>query len=114
MLVLNVLRQNGFRRIESLLSSPERAIIVQTRKSSALMDEFRALSEWQEDWSEPPAPTTSSKLPHSLTPEAEVSDDTTILKRTDSLWKIGAQVSAARGIENAVTNAVKIGSVMHR
>ena len=121
MLVLNVLRQNGFRRMESLLTSPDnlRATIVQrmqTRKSSALLAEFRAMSEWQEDWPEPPAPT-SSKLPHSLTltPEAaEVSDDTSFLKRTDTLWKVGALVSAAGGIENAVTNAVNIGSVMNR
>ena len=57
MLVLNVLRQNGFRKIESLLASPVtgRATIVQrmqTQKSNARLDGFqiRAMSEWQEDW----------------------------------------------------------------
>jgi AP endonuclease-1 len=54
------------------------------------------------------------ELPHSLTPEAKVLDDTTVLKRADSLWKVGAHVSAAGGMENTVTNAVNMGSVMHR
>ena len=54
------------------------------------------------------------KQPHSLTPEANVSDETTFLKRADSLWKVGVHSSAAGGMENAVTNAVSIGSVMHR
>ena len=86
-------RQDGFRRIESLLSSPNRAIIVQrmvqcrwqTRKSSALR----------------------SDRPE----EAEVSRDSTFPKRVDSLWKVGASVLGAGGIENTVTEAVSIGSV---
>ena len=78
------LRQNGFRRIESLLPSPNRAQrMVQTRKSSALS-------------------------------EINVSDDITFPKRVDSLWKVGAHVSAAGGMENTVTNAANIGSVIHR
>ena len=43
--------------------------------------------------------------------EAKVSNDNGSPKRVDSLWKVGAQVSAAGGIENTVTNAVSIGSV---
>ena len=39
-------------------------------------------------------------------------NETLFQKRADSLWKVGALVSSAGGIENAVTNAVKIGSVM--
>ena len=46
--------------------------------------------------------------------EAEVSRDSTFPKRVDSLWKVGANVSGDGGIENAVTNAASIGSVMHR
>jgi hypothetical protein len=87
--------QNGFRRIESLLSLPDRAIIVQrmvhwqTRKFSAL-SEINAKSD---------------------EPEAEVSRDITSPKRVDSLWKVGAYVSEDGGMENTVTNAVSIGSV---
>ena len=40
-------------------------------------------------------------------------NETLFQKRADSLWKVGALVSSAGVIENAVTNAVKIGSVMH-
>ena len=36
---------------------------------------------------------------------------TTRFQRVDGLWKVGAQVSAAGGMENTVTNAVSIGSV---
>ena len=46
--------------------------------------------------------------------EAEVSRDSTFPKRLDSLRKVGANVSGDGGIENAVTNAASIGSVMHR
>jgi len=53
--------------------------------------------------------TTSSKSSHTLTPETEVSDATTFLERVESPWKVGAHVSAAGGVENAVTNAVTIG-----
>ena len=35
-------------------------------------------------------------------------DDNAFPKRVDSLWKIWAQVSAAGGVENTVTNAVSI------
>ena len=93
MLVLS-LRQNGFRRIESLLSSPNRAMIVQ-RMVHSQTREINAESD-------------------GLELEAEVSVDSTSPKRVDSLWKVGAHVSAAGGMENTVTNAVSIGSVMHR
>ena len=46
--------------------------------------------------------------------EAEVSRDSTFPKRLDSLRKVGANVSGDGGIENAVTNAASIGSVMLR
>ena len=94
MLVLS-LRQNGFRGIESLLSLPNRALVVerivhwQTRKSSFL-SEFNAKSDGKAD----------SRFPSP--------------KRVDSPWKVGAHVSAVGGMENAVSNAVSIGSVMHR
>ena len=96
MLVLSR-RQDGFRRIDKLLSSP---IIVQrlvhcqwqTRKSSAL-----------------------SEINNAESPEgAKVSRDSTFPKRVDSLWKVGANVSGDGEIENAVTNAASIGSIMHR
>ena len=96
MLVLSQL-QDGFRRMESLL--PSRNIVQrivhcqwQTRKSSALSE------------------INNAKSPE----EAEVSRDSTFPKRVDSLWKVGANVSGDVGIENAVTNATSIGSVMHR
>ena len=84
MLVLSQL-QDGFRRMESLLSSP---IVVQrmvhcqwqTRKSSALSEIINAESP----------------------EEAEVSRDSTFPKRVDSLWKVGANVSGDGGIEDAV------------
>lgn len=34
-----------------------------------------------------------------------------MLERVDSPWKVGAHVSTAGGVENAITNAVSIGSV---
>ena len=46
--------------------------------------------------------------------EAEVSRDSTFPKRVDSIWNVGANVSGDVGIENAVTNAASIGSVMHK
>ena len=90
-------RQDGFRRIKLLPLSP---IIVQrlvhcqwqTRKSSAL-SEINNLNAESE--------------------EAEVSRNSTFPKRVDSLWKVGANVSVDGGIENAVTNAASIGSVMN-
>jgi AP endonuclease 1 len=57
----------------------------------------------------------SSNLPCALTPQAKASDETTLRDRVtirvDSPWKVGAHVSSAGGVENAVTNAVAIGSV---
>ena len=96
MLVLR-LRQNGLRRIESLVSLPtNRAIIVQrivhcqSRKAS----------------------TRSEINTESVRPEeAKVSDNGAVPKHVKSRWKVGAHVSAASGIENTVTNAVSIGSV---
>jgi AP endonuclease-1 len=57
----------------------------------------------------------SSSLSSEINTEAdtEISDDS-IPKRFDSLWKVGARASAAGGIENTVTNAVSIGSVIHK
>ena len=100
MLVLSSMRQNGFRRIESLLLSPNRGVIVQ-RMVYWRARNFRvsALSEIN---------TKSDG------PEVEISDDGKFPERVDSLWKVGAHVSAAGGMENTVTNAVSIGSVMHR
>ena len=97
MLVLS-LRQNGFRGIESLLSLPNRALIVQrivywhwqTRKSSFLSEFTNVESDGKAD----------SRFPSP--------------KRVDSPWKVGAHVSAVGGMENAVSNAVSIGSVTHR
>ena len=94
MLVLSR-HQDRFRRIESLLSSP---IIVQrlvhcqwqTRKSSAL-----------------------SEINNIESPEeAEVSRDRSFPKRVDGLWKVGGNVSGDGGIENAVTNAASIESII--
>ena len=50
-----------------------------------------------------------SESPHTSTPHPEA--ETTFLDRVDSPWKVGAHVSAAGGVENAVTNAAAIGSV---
>ena len=93
MLVLS-LHQNGSRRIESLLSSPNRAITVQR------------MFHWQM-----PAQNEINNKPLA---EAEVSADSSFPKRADSLWKVGAHVSAGGGVENTVTNAVSIGSVTQR
>ena len=92
MLVLS-LRQN--RRLKSLLSLPNRTIIFQcqTRKFSALSKISGA---------------------ESGRPDAEVSDDRTVPKRVDSPWKVGARVLAKGGVEDAVTDAFKMGLVMHR
>ena len=84
MLVLSRL-QDGFRRLESLLSSPnivQRMVQCQwqTRKSSPLSEINNAESR----------------------EEAEVSRNSTFPKRVDSLWKVGANVLGDGGIENAV------------
>ena len=96
------LRQKEFRGIESLLSSSNRAIIVQrivlcqTRNKSNVqgLDALNGIHA------------------ESDRPEAKASDDSTFPKRVDSLWKVGVQPSG--GVANAVTNAASIGSVMHR
>ncbi len=38
-------------------------------------------------------------------------DSSTFMKRVESRWMVGAHVSTAKGVENAVTNAAAIGSV---
>lgn len=38
-------------------------------------------------------------------------DSSLFLERVKSPWKVGAHVSAAGGVENAVTNAITIGFV---
>ena len=51
----------------------------------------------------------ASKSQHNAsTSQAKTSDET----RVDSPWKVGAHVSAAEGVENAVSNAATIGSVI--
>ena len=67
--------------------------LVYTRKSSAQseINNLNTESEW-----------------------AEVSRNSTFPKRVDGLWKVGANISGDGGIENTVTNAASIGSVMHR
>lgn len=94
MQILN-LCQNGFKRIESLLSSPYRAITVQrmVHCQTRAQSEINAKSKGQ---------------------NAEVLDDSTFQKRVDSLWKVGGIVSVGGGVEDTVTNAVRIGSVTHR
>ena len=47
-----------------------------------------------------------------LMPHAKASDKTKLRNRVDSLWKVGAHVSSAEGVANAVTNAAAIGSVI--
>ena len=54
----------------------------------------------------------SLNSPHAYTPQAKASDKTMLRDRVDSPWKVGAHVSSAGGVENAVTNAVTIGSVV--
>jgi hypothetical protein len=44
--------------------------------------------------------------------QAKASVETSLRHHVDSPWKVGAHVSSAGGVENAVTNAVAIGSVM--
>jgi hypothetical protein len=48
----------------------------------------------------------------SSTPQAKASDETTLRDRVDSPWKVGAHVSSVGGVENAVTNAATMGSVI--
>ena len=93
MLVLRVLRQNEFK---SLLSIPDR---LQTREFSKVKDDEylnwrdREYSEANpESDMEPPLPDDYDEFPHLLPPDAKVSDDPTLLKRADSLWKVGAKV----------------------
>lgn len=38
-------------------------------------------------------------------------DSLKLPERTQSVWKVGAHVSAAGGVENSVSNAAKIGYV---
>ena len=80
---------------ESLLSSPYRAITVQrmVHCQTRAQSEINAKSKGQ---------------------NAEVLDDSTFQKRVDSLWKVGGIVSVGGGVEDTVTNAVRIGSVTHR
>ena len=54
----------------------------------------------------------SSSSRHAFAPQAKASDETSFRHRVDSPWKVGAHVSSAGGVENAVTNAAIIGSVM--
>lgn len=46
------------------------------------------------------------------TPRTKASDKTKLRDRVDSPWKVGAHVSSAEGVANAVTNAAAIGSVI--
>ncbi|KAF9448286.1 AP endonuclease [Macrolepiota fuliginosa MF-IS2] len=48
-------------------------------------------------------PSRRAKVKHVSKPE-------TFIPRVKSLWKVGAHVSASGGVENAVTNAAKIGA----
>ena len=121
--VLYALRQNGTKRIQSLLPVLR---MVQTRSSSALNDVDKS------DQLEPPSKKVkvskdsviystgsysntiqdaSSNSPHALTAQAKASDETTLRDRVDSPWKVGAHVSSAGGVESAIINAVTIGSV---
>ena len=136
MLFLCTLRQNGFKRIESVLSFPYRTRIVfkmiQTRECSALNDvEGSEPPSKKSKMSECPgvalksgyssqliiffltvvkkkkkADATSSNSTHRW---AQVPDGSMFLKRVDSPWKVGAHVSAVGGVENTVLNAVSIG-----
>ena len=91
---------------------------MQTRKFSRVKDDEydREYSEAnpESDMLEPLLPDDYDEFPHLSPPDAKVSDDPTLLKRADSLWKVGAKVSMVKGVENAVANAASIGSVMHR
>ena len=105
MLDLRVLRQNGFK---SLLSIPDGFQRMQTRKFSKVKDDEylnwrdREYSEANpESDMEPPLPDDYDEFPHLSPPDAKVSDDPTLLKRADSLWKVGAKVSMVKGVENA-------------
>ena len=51
----------------------------------------------------------SSNSRNALTPQSKASDETSLRHRVDSPWKVGAHVSSAGGVENAVTNAATIG-----
>lgn len=66
-----------------------------------------------------PKPPKSSKAKAKATPKPKgktkpkpkAYDPTTFLPRISSPWKVGAHVSAAGGVENAVVNAAMIGYV---
>lgn len=76
-------------------------------------------SEADESVEEPPAKrrrvaatkTKADAKPKRSKKGAEVLDESALPKRVETPWKVGAHVSAAGGIHNAVTNAVKIGYV---
>ena len=56
----------------------------------------------------PPPPTPAAR-PSKGKGKAKAIDKSAFLPRVDSPWKIGAHVSAAGGVENAVLNAAMIG-----
>ncbi|KAF6742679.1 xylose isomerase-like protein [Ephemerocybe angulata] len=56
----------------------------------------------------PPAPTATKRK--RTTKKTKEVDTTTFLPRVQSPWKVGAHVSAAGGVENAVLNAAAIGA----
>jgi len=82
--------------------------MVQTRQSSALTDVDA------DDKLDEPEPRSKkvkvTKSSDALTSQAKVPDESTFLDRVNSPWKVGAHVSAAGGVENAVTNAITIGA----
>jgi hypothetical protein len=137
MLVLHALRQNGIKRIQTVLLSPKRTppvLKIETRRFSALNDvdaenksprrgtPFKVSkgSGTPELWFIAVTANLLSNIvqdesfnsPHVLTPQAEASGEPTLRGRVDSPWKVGAHVSSYGGVENAVTNAASMGSVV--
>ncbi|KAJ2927952.1 hypothetical protein H1R20_g9150, partial [Candolleomyces eurysporus] len=59
----------------------------------------------------PPPPAVTQRKPRGKGKAKETSIDTsTFLPRVSNAWKVGAHVSAAGGVENAVVNAAAIGA----
>ena len=65
------------------------------------------VEETQESQHDPPQP---ARRKGKVKAAAQDIDPSTFMKRVESRWMVGAHVSTAKGVENAVTNAAAIGS----
>ncbi|KAF9457332.1 xylose isomerase-like protein [Collybia nuda] len=106
-------------RSSSLFNIGNCPVMVKTRRSSAISGEdgaepsskrIKLDDEAKTDRvTEVQKPLISAK-PKRKTGATKKADKSVLPERTTSLWKVGAHVSAAGGVENAVVNAAEIGA----